>query len=176
MFGLALNLLFAAVLATLTLVALVRALVPAPVRPLPVVLLTLIWAAAVGFMTLRPGTGLGVRLNLLPLQFDGPGSTVDAVLNTFVFLPLGLLMVLAGARLSTVLVVALASTLTIEVTQYVTDLGRTADVNDVITNTVGALLGAAVLLGLRRLGRALNAPPRPAATGLTPAATGPLRP
>lgn len=176
MSGLALNLLFAAVLATLTLVALVRAFVPAPVRPLPVVLLTVIWAAAVGFMTLRPGTGLGVRLNLLPLQFDGPGSTVDAVLNTFVFVPLGLLMVLAGARLRTVLVVALASTLTIEVTQYVTDLGRTADINDVITNTLGALLGAAVLLALRRLGRALNAPPRPAATGLTPAAPAPHRP
>lgn len=165
MFTLALNLLFATVLATLTLVAVVRGIVPTRVSRAPIVLLALVWAAAVAFMTLRPGTGLGVRLNLLPLQFDGTGSEIDAVLNTFVFVPLGLLMVLAGARFGTVLVVALASTLTIEVTQYLTDLGRTADINDVITNTAGALLGALVMLGIRRatLSLAARAPsPTPA--------------
>jgi glycopeptide antibiotics resistance protein len=171
MSGLALNLLFAMVLGTLTLVAVVRAIVPTSVTRTPIVLLTLIWGAAVAFMTLRPGTGLGVRLNLVPLQFDGTGSEIDAVLNTFVFLPLGLLMVLAGARLRTVAVVALASTLAIEVTQYATDLGRTADINDVITNTAGALLGAVVMLGLRRAVLALS-DPRPARAAT---ATGPVR-
>ncbi|MGD8194511.1 VanZ family protein [Herbiconiux sp. P18] len=163
MFDLALNLLFAAVLATVSLVAVGRGIVPTRVQRMPLVLLALIWAAAVAFMTLRPGSGLGMRLNLLPLQFDGSGSELDAVLNTFVFVPLGLVMVLAGARIRTVFWVALASTLTIEVTQYVTDLGRTADVNDVITNTAGALLGGVLMLGLRRAVLALVTPslPRP---------------
>ncbi|MDO9395598.1 MAG: VanZ family protein [Herbiconiux sp.] len=150
-FTLALNLLFAGVLATLSVVAMVRAADGRPARAVGVTLLTCAWAAAVLFMTLRPGTGLGVRLNLIPLVVDGPGSAVDAVLNTFVFLPLGLLLAVGGARLRTVFVTALAITLFIETTQYLTDLGRTADVNDVITNVAGACLGWALARGIRSL-------------------------
>ena len=180
MFDLALNLLFAAVLVTVSLVAVGRGIVLTRVTRMPLVLLALIWAAAVAFMTLRPGSGLGMRLNLLPLQFDGSGSELDAVLNTFVFVPLGLVMVLAGARIRTVFWVALASTLTIEVTQYVTALGRTADVNDVITNTAGALLGGVLMLGLRRAVLTLATPRLPHSLAApterpAPAATGPVR-
>ena len=150
-FTLALNLLFAGVLATLSVVAMVRAADGRPARAVGVALLTAAWAAAVLFMTLRPGTGLGVRLNLIPLVVDGPGSAVDAVLNTFVFLPLGLLLAVGGARLRTVFVTALAITLFIETTQYLTDLGRTADVNDVITNVAGACLGWALASAIRSL-------------------------
>jgi hypothetical protein len=179
MFELALNLLFATVLGTLTLVAVGRGIVPTRVARAPIVVLALVWGLAVAFMTLRPGTGLGVRLNLLPLQFDGAGSTIDAVLNTFVFVPLGLLLVLAGVRLRAVLLVALASTLTIETTQYVTDLGRTADINDIITNTAGALLGGVLMLGLRRIVPALATPRLPRSPAPRPAvsssATGPVR-
>lgn len=148
-----LSLLFAGLLVALGMVAVGRGLVPGPVSRGPVVLLTLIWAAGVAFMTLRPGSGLGVRLNLVPLQFDGRGSAVDAVLNVFVFVPLGLLLVLAGARILTVFGIALATTLSIEITQYLLDDGRTADVNDLITNTAGALLGAVLMLGVRALAR-----------------------
>ena len=148
-----LSLLFAGLLVALGMVAVGRGLVPGPVSRGPVVLLTLIWAAGVAFMTLRPGSGLGVRLNLVPLQFDGRGSAVDAVLNVFVFVPLGLLLVLAGARILAVFGIALATTLTIEITQYLLDDGRTADVNDLITNTAGALLGAVLMFGVRALAR-----------------------
>lgn len=147
-----LNLVFAGVLGTLTVVGLVRAGGdPRPARPRTVVPLVVLWATAVLFMTLRPGTGLGVRLNLVPLIVDGPASAVDAVLNVVVFVPLGLLLALCATRLRTVFVLALALTIFIETTQYLTDLGRTADINDVITNTVGACLGWAVATGIRRV-------------------------
>jgi VanZ family protein len=124
------------------------------------VLLVLVWGVSVAYMTLRTGTGLGVRLNLLPLLFDGRGSAVDAVLNVFVFVPLGLLAAAAGIRFRALLPGALAVTLSIEIAQYVMDAGRTADVNDLITNTAGACLGwalAALVLRARR-----PAAPRPA--------------
>ncbi len=117
------------------------------------VLLMLVWGVSVAYMTLRTGTGLGVRLNLLPLLFDGRGSAVDAVLNVFVFVPLGLLAAAAGIRFRALLPGALAVTLSIEIAQYVMDAGRTADVNDLITNTAGACIGwavAALVLRARR--------------------------
>lgn len=156
----ALNLAFAAVLAVTSIAGLALALVPrrsavAPGSgsrrgPVPAVvvsaavLLMIVWGLAVAYMTLRTGTGLGVRLNLLPLLFDGRGSAVDAVLNVFVFVPLGLLAAAAGIRFRTLLPGALAVTLSIEIAQYAMDAGRTADVNDLITNTTGACLGWAI--------------------------------
>uniref|UniRef100_UPI0025C2B403 VanZ family protein n=1 Tax=Herbiconiux sp. TaxID=1871186 RepID=UPI0025C2B403 len=167
----ALNLAFAAVLAVTSMAGLALALVPRRAVGAPVgaagsrrgrvpavvvtaaVLLMLVWGVSVAYMTLRTGTGLGVRLNLLPLLFDGRGSAVDAVLNVFVFVPLGLLAAAAGIRFRALLPGALAVTLSIEIAQYVMDVGRTADVNDLITNTAGACLGwavAALVLRARR--------------------------
>ncbi|GAA2238698.1 VanZ family protein [Herbiconiux moechotypicola] len=144
-----LNLLFAAVLVALSAAAVVRAAAsPAPSRRFAPALIA-VWAVAVGYMTLRPGTGLGVRLNLVPILFDGTGSAIDAVLNVFVFVPLGLLLAAAGVRMRVALPLAFAVTLGIETTQYLTDLGRTADVNDLITNTLGAVLGWVVAHRIR---------------------------
>jgi hypothetical protein len=165
----ALNLAFAAVLGLLSVAALALAAVPRRRGAHPAVavvagLLVLVWGIAVAYMTLRTGTGLGVRLNLLPLLFDGRGSAIDAVLNLFVFVPLGLLAAAAGLRFRTLFAGALAVTLSIEIAQYVMDAGRTADVNDLITNTAGACLGwAAAHLVHRAVAR--GATPRPVAAG-----------
>ena len=99
------------------------------------------WFVATLFMTVRPGSGEGVRLNLIPIVVDGPGSAFDAFRNFFVFVPLGILLAVIGLRLVAVLGTALAVSLAIEITQFVTDWGRTADVNDLITNVAGAALG-----------------------------------
>lgn len=99
------------------------------------------WLVAVVFMTVRPGSGLGVRLNLVPIVVDGPGSAFDAILNTFVFVPVGILLAVLGWRVLSALGVALGISLAIEITQYLTNVGRTADVNDLITNTLGAAIG-----------------------------------
>ncbi len=151
MYALALNLLFAAVLGAVALTGLV--LLATRRRSVgPAIALAVVWAVSVAFMTLRPGSGLGMRLNLVPLAFDGRGSAIDAVLNVGVFVPLGIVLVLAGARLGTAVVVGLLATASIEVAQYLLDVGRTADINDIITNTTGALLGWAAAAGVRAVG------------------------
>jgi glycopeptide antibiotics resistance protein len=114
------------------------------------------WLAGVLFMTLRPGAGSGRLLNLVPLRFEGPASVIDAVLNVGVFVPLGLLLAAAAIRLPVTFLIGLLLTLGIETTQYLTQVGRTADINDVLTNTTGTVLGwaagaAVVQITRRRL-------------------------
>jgi glycopeptide antibiotics resistance protein len=144
--------LFAGVLVALTVIGLVRAARASTDRPRWVTASVLVWLAAFVFMTVRPGNGRGVRLNLVPFVVDGPGSAFDAVLNVIVFVPPGLLLAGLGWRLLAVLAAALAVTLSVEVVQYVTDWGRTADVNDLITNVSGAGLGWLVAWSIARGG------------------------
>ena len=133
--------LFAGVLVALTVYGLVRAARASTRRPRAVFIAVAIWFAAFVFMTVRPGNGRGVRLNLIPIVVDGPGSALDAVLNVAVFVPPGILLASVGWRLLAVLAAALATSLSVEVAQYLTDWGRTADVNDLITNVTGAAIG-----------------------------------
>ena len=133
-------LLFAGVLVALTVYGLVRA-ARASTRQRAVLIAVAIWFAAFVFMTVRPGNGRGVRLQLAPFVVDGPGSALDAVLNVAVFVPPGILLAAIGWRLLAVLAAALATSLSVEVAQYLTDWGRTADVNDLITNVTGAAIG-----------------------------------
>ena len=146
-----LYLLFAGALAALAVVAIAGAARPTPLAMRWAVPLVGVWAASVAVLTLRPGSGLGTRLNLVPIVVDGPGSAVDAVLNVAVFVPFGLLLAAAAVRFRTTFVAALAITLTIEVSQYLADNGRTADINDVLTNVAGACVGWAVARGIHTI-------------------------
>jgi VanZ family protein len=145
------NLLFATVLGALALLGLGRALDPRRLGRGWAVFFVVVWAASVAFMTLRPGSGLGMRLNLVPLRVDGPGTVVDVVLNVGVFVPLGIVLALRHVRFRSTLLIALGSTLFIEVTQYLSNVGRTADVNDLITNTTGACVGWALACSVQLL-------------------------
>ncbi|WZH50706.1 MAG: VanZ family protein [Nocardioides alkalitolerans] len=111
----------------------------------------------------------GVVANtVFPVYLDKPTSTVpwhaglalvpfhdyevaDALMNVGVFLPVGVLASLLLARPSwgRVLAVAALFSLVIEVTQYVTARtlggGHIADVNDLLWNVVGGVLGWALL-------------------------------
>ena len=113
-------------------------------------------------LTLRP-VGADVESNLrinlkpfatiLPALHRGPGTFAFALLvgNLVAFVPLGLLLPMAFRRLWWPFVIAaglLVST-AIEVTQYVisNNLGygyRAADVDDVIVNVTGTILGLAL--------------------------------
>lgn len=119
----------------------------------------------------------GVVANtVFPIYLDMPGgdrpwhaslSTVplvdyelaDALMNIVVFLPVGVLVPLlaAGASWRRVLVVGAAFSLAIEVSQYVAAHlfhgGHVADVNDLLFNVVGALLGFGLLTALSRVPR-----------------------
>ena len=111
------------------------------------------WLASVLFMTLRARSGSGALLNLVPLRFGGPGAVIDAVLNVGVFIPLGLLLGAAGIRFSVALLTGLLLSAGIELSQYLAQVGRTADINDVITNTTGTVLGwvvCAAIVHIRR--------------------------
>jgi glycopeptide antibiotics resistance protein len=90
-------------------------------------------------------------------------EVADAVMNILIFTPVGILVPLLLAKASwwRVLAVAAAFSLAVELTQLVTDNllggGHIADVNDLIFNIVGAVLGFGLFSMLDRL---------PAATAL----------
>jgi glycopeptide antibiotics resistance protein len=155
-YSLLLQLCFAAILAATAIagiVFVVRRARGVPVRGAVVATVGAIWLAATLFMTLRPGPGIGVRVNLEPLSFAGRASEIDAVLNIGVFVPFGVLLAAAGVRLFGALLLGLGVSLFIEVAQYLGDVGRTADINDLITNTLGTVLGCALALVIARLTR-----------------------
>jgi glycopeptide antibiotics resistance protein len=84
----------------------------------------------------------------IPFVVDAPSF----VLNVIMFVPLGVLLPLlwpAADRVRRLAVAAACASLTIELTQFVIGLTvgsrRTVDVNDLIANTAGALLGLLVL-------------------------------
>ncbi|MEZ0165265.1 VanZ family protein [Kineococcus sp. LSe6-4] len=93
-------------------------------------------------------------LNVVPVVGYEPA---DFAMNVAVFVPLGVLVALVVTRPSwtRVLAVAAAISATIEVTQFVTATtlggGHVADVNDLLSNVVGGLLGAGLLALLDRV-------------------------
>ncbi len=107
-------------------------------------------------MTLRPA-GSAVRINLVPDLGGADFSAFDTLANVAVFLPLGLILAAAVWRVLPTIGVGLAVSLTVEVLQFIVDVGRAADINDVITNTAGAALGWtigwAIRAGRRRRAR-----------------------
>jgi glycopeptide antibiotics resistance protein len=90
-----------------------------------------------------------------------PVITIDAptfLLNIVMMVPLGMLLPLLSARAQSVRPIALVSLLVsgaIEVTQMLLkvtlDSGRTADVNDLIANVLGAVLGFLAVVAVARL-------------------------
>lgn len=93
-------------------------------------------------------------LNLVPVVGYEPA---DAAVNVAVFVPVGVLVALVLPRPSwaRVLAVAAAVSATIEVTQFVTANtlggGHVADVNDLLSNAAGGLLGVGLLVLLDRV-------------------------
>jgi glycopeptide antibiotics resistance protein len=120
----------------------------------------------------------GVVANtVFPIFLDMPGGNVewnaplvvvptvdyefaDAVTNVLIFVPVGMLVPLLVARASWWRVVAAGAvfSLAIEVTQFVTAHllggGHIADVNDLLSNTVGGALGFGLFSLLVRVPRA----------------------
>jgi len=78
--------------------------------------------------------------------------------NLFLFFPLGILMPLVWRRLRffRAIQIAIAVSVSIELVQYLSTAwsNRSADVNDVILNVLGACLGLAIVFLLRLLGGA----------------------
>lgn len=83
----------------------------------------------------------GLNLNLIPFA-DMLASPRNTLLNVALFLPLGLLLPLIWEHFRTTkntVLFGFGMTLTIELLQIL--VGRATDINDLITNTLGAFLG-----------------------------------
>ncbi|WP_433369841.1 VanZ family protein [Actinoplanes sp. CA-142083] len=98
------------------------------------------------------GHEIWVPLQLTPFAVDAPSF----LLNVVMFVPFGMLLPLCLPRVGSfwrILACSFAASLGIEVAQLTIDLmvhgHRTADVNDLVANVVGGVLG----LGLLRLVR-----------------------
>ena len=98
------------------------------------------------------GNGLGARINLVPFQIfriairygvTNAGMLKQIVLNAVMVMPLGFLLPIVFpkhfSRIETVIGVSFAITLITEMIQYFTLRG--ADIDDIIANTIGGVLG-----------------------------------
>ncbi len=109
-----------------------------------------IWAAAVTTLTFATRPGGGETVNLTLLNVGNRADVVDFLLNTAMFAPGGILLACLTVRWYQAACVGFLGSLTIEVTQYLTESGRTADINDLVSNTLGILVGFACAAGVKR--------------------------
>jgi hypothetical protein len=116
-------------------------------------------------VTMPVGTSGESTLDLVPgadiTAAFGDGSLWQVIGNVLLLCPLGALLPLRVRRLRTLLriaLAALAASVLVEGTQYLIHTGRVTSTDDVLLNTAGATLGAALS---RRGWRALDPPPVP---------------
>jgi len=116
----------------------------------------LVALAAIATLTLgQPFDAQRERINLIPFRdllwaLDGqvePAIAItELVANVFLFVPLGSALAVRHPRASMwwVAGIAAAVSLVVEATQAIMGTGRLADITDVLANTAGATLGAAL--------------------------------
>ncbi len=114
-------------------------------------------------VTMPVGTAGDCTLDLVPgadiaAAFNDDGSLWQVIGNVLLLGPLGALLPLRVRRLRALPRLALAASVLVEGTQYLIHTGRVTSSDDVLLNTAGATLGAA-LSGRGR--RALDPPPAP---------------
>ena len=87
--------------------------------------------------------GMGRSVNLIPFYY--PAETGfharEVLLNGIIFAPFGLLLCMLGAGFKKASLIALSVSAALEVCQFALAFGA-CDVTDVITNTLGAIVGA----------------------------------
>ena len=115
-------------------------------------------------VTMPVGTSGESTLDLVPgaditAAFGDDGSLWQVIGNVLLLCPLGALLPLRMRRLRTlprIALAALVASVLVEGTQYLIHTGRVTSTDDVLLNTAGATLGAALS---RRGWRALDPPP-----------------
>jgi glycopeptide antibiotics resistance protein len=95
--------------------------------------------AAIAWLTLRPAhaSSIGAHLCLV----CGPLGGVDILLNTLLFVPLGVGLNLSGLSPWKAVLICFALSLSIETTQAFIATGRAATLSDILTNTSGGAIG-----------------------------------
>jgi glycopeptide antibiotics resistance protein len=124
--------------------------------------------AAVLVVTLAP-VAAGDDVELVPFRdlaeavmrgqgSDAALSLAEAVANVMLFVPVGAALRLRGIPSTRVALIALGLSAGVELTQYAVVPGRTAAVEDVFLNSIGAVLGAQ-LVARRRLAPSVESRP-----------------
>jgi glycopeptide antibiotics resistance protein len=108
--------------------------------------------------TLVPAPGNAAAAAATPLWclVCGPRGEVDVVLNLLLFVPFAVGLRLAGMPFRRIVAWAAGLTLAVETLQATVIPGRDASLSDLLTNTTGAMLGAALAPLLARLGSRLS--------------------
>ncbi|MCC4249590.1 VanZ family protein [Microbacterium testaceum] len=122
------------------------------------------YASALWWMTLRPEPygprTAGILRRVFALLADWPATawvTFDMVefsANIVMFVPVGCLVLAWGGRPWQGILIGVALSAAIEITQLLALPTRVADVRDLVANTVGAALGVLLIVSLRRAARA----------------------
>ncbi|KUL34116.1 hypothetical protein ADL22_31030 [Streptomyces sp. NRRL F-4489] len=117
-----------------------------------------LWVCGVAGLTFGTRSGGGQAVNLALLDTSNPADVHDFILNMIMFVPGGAL--LAGLRtpLWAAGLCGFLGSLTIETTQYLARTGRTADINDLLSNTLGCLAGFACAALIRLIANAARRP------------------
>lgn len=102
-----------------------------------------LWVACVIGFTFGSRSGGGQAVNLALLDVAHPADLIDFLLNMAMFAPGGILLAVLRTGLWPAGALAFLGSLAIEVTQYLTASGRTADINDLLSNTLGCIAGYA---------------------------------
>ncbi len=114
-------------------------------------LLTALGIAAIGLATLRPGDPAVLEPHGHWCLVCGSYGGTDVLSNILLFLPFGAGLGVLGLSWRRAALVALATTLGVELTQAFVLTGRAATISDVVTNVTGALLAHAIVVRWRSI-------------------------
>jgi hypothetical protein len=115
---------------------------PAPHLRRVGLLITIASVMAIAFATLSPEPGVAVGSHLCLVC--GSLGGLSAILNVFLFLPLGIGLSLCGVPGKRALVGMLGMSVLIETAQFLAIPGRNSTIGDVLTNALGGALGFAI--------------------------------
>ena len=96
---------------------------------------------AIAWLTLRPAHAASSPIDSHLCVVCGANAGVDILLNTLLFVPLGVGLSLSGLSLRKAVLICFALSLSIETAQAFIVTGRDATLSDILTNTSGAAIG-----------------------------------
>jgi VanZ family protein len=97
--------------------------------------------AAIAWLTLRPAHASSSPIESRLCLACGALGGVDILLNTLLFVPLGVGLSLSGSSLRKAVLICFALSLSIETAQAFIGTGRVATLSDILTNTSGGAVG-----------------------------------
>jgi glycopeptide antibiotics resistance protein len=97
--------------------------------------------AAIAWLTLRPAHASSSPIDSHLCVVCGANAGVDILLNTLLFVPLGVGLNLSGLSLWKAVLICFALSLSIETAQAFIVLGRDSTLSDILTNTSGGAIG-----------------------------------